>query len=53
MNKWKVLSLHIKLTSQTFNSDLQEGERTREIEKLYQKHLPALESIFSRDNEIN
>lgn len=48
-----VFSIHIKLTSQTLHSDLQEGERKSEIEKIYQKHLPELKYIFNRDNEIN
>lgn len=48
-----VFSIHIKLTSQTLHSDLQERERKSEIEKIYQKHLPELKYIFNRDNEIN
>lgn len=43
-----VFSLYIKLTTQTLHSDLQEGERKSEIEKLYQKHLPELKYIFNR-----
>lgn len=43
-----VFSLYIKLTTHTLHSDLQEGERKSEIEKLYQKHLPELKYIFNR-----
>ena len=46
-----VFSIYIKLTTQTLHSDLQEGERKSEIEKIYQKHLPELKYIFNRDNE--
>lgn len=43
-------NLHIKLTTQTLHSNLQEMERKEEIEKLYLKHLPELNYIFDRDN---
>lgn len=46
-----IFNIHIKLTTQTLHSNLQEMERKEEIEKLYLKHLPELNYIFARDNE--
>lgn len=45
-----IFNVHIKLTTQTLHSNLQEMERKEEIEKLYLKHLPELNYIFDRDN---
>lgn len=45
-----VFTIYIKLTTQTLHSNLQEIERKKEIEKLYQKHLPELNYIFNREN---